>query len=95
MIRQIMATPLEQHTPPKKGGVMAYDARCHELATYFLNDEPDATEDDADVLAQHIQDAIEDWLNYDLKDRHRPPEDKLTPNDRGEQFAPIDDDVVF
>lgn len=73
----------------------SYDSACYDLAKHFLSDEPTATEDDAEAFAQHIQDAIEDWLNYDLKDRHRPPEDKLMPNDRGEQFAPIDDDVVF
>ena len=59
---------------------MDYDTRSYELAKYFLSDEPNATEHDAEVLAQHIQTTIEDWLIYDFTDRHR---------------QPIDDDMVF
>lgn len=74
---------------------MTYDERAYDLAKHFLADEPTATEADAGALAQHIQREIEeDWLSYALPDRHRPPEDKLMPNDRGEQFAPIVD-IVF
>lgn len=71
---------------------MTYDERTLNLARHFLADETSATEADADALAQYIQGEIEDWINYDLPRRHMPPEDKLMPNDFGEQFVdPIDD----
>lgn len=74
---------------------MSYDERSYDLARHFLADEPTATEADADALAQHIQSEIESWLNYELASRHAPPEDKLMPNDRGEQFADPADDLIF
>lgn len=43
----------------------AYDEKCEELASYFLQERPDSS-DAIKVLAQVIQDAIEDWLNYQL-----------------------------
>jgi hexokinase len=46
---------------PAKPRRFSYDARCEDLAEYFLSDE---AHDDEHVqkLAQTIQDAIEDWL---------------------------------
>lgn len=41
---------------------MAFDPKCYELAEYFL---PSGLPSGRllDELAQHIQDAVEDWLN--------------------------------
>jgi len=36
-----------------------YDEKCGELAKYFL---PDSNSEATALLAQHIQDSIEDWL---------------------------------
>jgi len=41
---------------------MSYDQRCFELAEYFLMDEPNVLKEGVSDLAQHIQDAIEDWF---------------------------------
>jgi hypothetical protein len=38
---------------------MSYDVKCEELAREFL---PDCDTGEIERLAQHIQDAIEDWL---------------------------------
>ena len=43
---------------------MSYDSKCHDLAAWFLPEDlpsPQAERLLAE-LAQHIQDAIEDWL---------------------------------
>lgn len=50
---------------------MPYDDECYRLAKHFLADEPNATESDADALAQHIQTTIEDWLNFDQRSPQR------------------------
>lgn len=42
-----------------------YDPACETLAEHFLQDEPDHIETDVYLLAKEIQDAIENWLNYD------------------------------
>lgn len=42
------------------------DEKCWELAEHFLRDEPIQEEDRSAMtkgLAQHIQQAVEDWLN--------------------------------
>ena len=39
--------------------IMSYDQRCYDLADHFL---PKYEGDQRDKLAQHIQDAVEDWL---------------------------------
>lgn len=39
---------------------MAYDPKCYDLAEYFLGR---SSERLLGALSQHIQDAIEDWLN--------------------------------
>lgn len=44
---------------------MAYDEKCKELASYFLQERPDSA-DAISGLAQAIQDAIEDWLHGGL-----------------------------
>ncbi len=41
--------------------MMAYDPECEELAAYFLADSKDELA--KRELAQHIQDAVEDWLS--------------------------------
>ncbi len=41
---------------------MSYDTKCDELARAFLADEKNVTAEDVAVLAQEIQDCIEDWL---------------------------------
>lgn len=40
-----------------------YDSRCYELGRIFLGDEPELlTDENADELAQEIQDVIEDFI---------------------------------
>jgi hypothetical protein len=41
---------------------MSYDSECEELATHFLG--RDALKPLRRELAQHIQDAVETWINY-------------------------------
>lgn len=44
---------------------MSYDEKCYELARQFLLDEPGVnTESNCRELAQDIQDAIEDFIDY-------------------------------
>ena len=40
----------------------SYDEQCLELAGHFCADYPKAKEFDTRRLAQHIQEAVEDWL---------------------------------
>lgn len=49
-----------------------HDPACYELAEHFLSDEA-ATEHDCTRLAQHIQDAVEDWIAENIM---RAPEDR-------------------
>ena len=45
---------------------MSYDSKCHDLAGVFLADTPDIdSAASRDKLAQHIQTAIEDWIQYE------------------------------
>lgn len=44
---------------------MSYDEKCEELARHFL---PDCHTEQPKVLAQWIQDAIEDWLAQQAND---------------------------
>lgn len=46
---------------------MSYDTKCYDLASAFLEDEQEVTEQDRDRLAQHIQTEIEDWLQFSRK----------------------------
>lgn len=39
------------------------DTKSFELAEHFLDDEPDATEDEKWDLADHIQSAVECWFS--------------------------------
>jgi len=41
---------------------VSYDTKCEELARSFLGDAPKHTSKDTEVLAQTIQDTIEQWL---------------------------------
>jgi hypothetical protein len=42
---------------------MSFDPKCHELAEYFLDDDPKPATANADELAQLIQGTIEDYLH--------------------------------
>jgi len=45
---------------------MTYDKKCYELAVHFLADHPDIDSDDTrDLLAQDIQQAIDDFFEKD------------------------------
>lgn len=45
---------------------MAYDTKCYDLAAAFLEDEPTLqTENKKSALAQTIQTAIEDWIQWE------------------------------
>lgn len=50
---------------------MSYDTHCYELAEFFLEDEPAAQgplfQAHAHVLAQLIQDTIEDHIRFTLR----------------------------
>lgn len=49
-------------TRPKFSG----DEECEKLARHFLQEGADIyTEDNIQLLAQHIQQAIEDWIAYE------------------------------
>lgn len=50
---------------------MRFDARCKELAEYFVADEPDLVKAQVDDLADQIQDRIEDWLEARLDEARR------------------------
>lgn len=39
-----------------------YDSRCYDLAEHFLSDEPNASEEEREKLAAHIQQAVEGWF---------------------------------
>ena len=43
----------------------SYDPKCEELARLFLIDTDLYTDEKAKLLAQHIQQAIEDWIAYE------------------------------
>lgn len=45
---------------------MAYDTKCYDLAAAFLDDEPHL-KPKIGSLAQTIQNAIEDWIEYENK----------------------------
>lgn len=43
-----------------------YDSKCYDLASAFLSDTPDInTESSRDKLSAHIQQTIEDWIQYE------------------------------
>lgn len=43
-----------------------YDTKCYDLASAFLSDVPDInTENNRDKLAAHVQQQIEDWIQYE------------------------------
>ena len=51
---------------------MAYDTKCYDLASAFLEDELRSNEKDCCELAQLIQTTIDDWISFTLKDREPP-----------------------
>jgi hypothetical protein len=57
-----------------------YDPECLKLAEYFLADEH-VGEREQDLLAQHIQTAIEDWLHGYEEDRARDQNQGPEPGD--------------
>ena len=58
--------PTSHPALPKEGEtLMSYDSKCYQLAREFLDDEPGLnTIENAKELAQDIQDAIEDFIDY-------------------------------
>lgn len=54
-VRQII------HQPEPEEFAMAFDPKCYELAEHFLPDDERLSRL-KNGLAQHIQDAVEDWL---------------------------------
>jgi len=49
----------------------SYDSKCFDLAKSFISDDDhfakrEPPDEIVQPLAQHIQDEIEGWLNYDL-----------------------------
>ena len=49
------------------GWIMSYDARVYELVEHFLSSVPEKnTERNRRLLAQHIQDELEDWILFML-----------------------------
>jgi hypothetical protein len=58
-----------------------YDPECLKLAQHFLADEHDVGEREQDLLAQHIQTAIEDWLHGYEEDRARDQNQGPEPGD--------------
>jgi hypothetical protein len=48
--------------------VKTYDPKCYELAGEFLSDSTDKnTEQNRDLLAKYIQEAIEDFIEYEAR----------------------------
>ncbi len=45
---------------------MSYDIKCYDLAEAFLKDEHVDEEETIGVLAQIIQDAIEDFIRFEV-----------------------------
>lgn len=51
---------------------MAYDTKCHDLACHFLEDEPKLnSEHKRSALAQTIQTAIEEWIEWEERNMAR------------------------
>ena len=52
--------------------IMNYDMRVYELVEHFLSGVPEKnTERNRHLLAQHIQDELEDWTLFMLLPEHR------------------------
>ena len=65
-----------------------YDEKCYELAALFLGDEPSLhTHEKIDELAANIQQAIEDFIEYER--------DYRAPNWQDAGSAPVDGTVVW
>lgn len=46
----------------------SFDPECLELARHFLDGEPKHLAEQADDLAQAIQDAVESWFEYEREE---------------------------
>lgn len=64
--------------PPKKKPY-SYDPACEELARHFLSDLAPSSDQFARDLAQHIQNTIEDWLEFEIKKRGGTPPTVVAP----------------
>ena len=53
-------TAVPDSEPEDEGIKRSYDDKCYDLAVYFLSEENSLKP--LRELAQHIQDAVEDWL---------------------------------
>jgi hypothetical protein len=54
---------------------MSYDPKVYELVESFLSDTPGKnTEQNRQILAQHIQDELEDWVMFMLLPNNRDEE---------------------
>lgn len=53
---------------------MSYDPACYDLAAHFISDHPEL-ERLRDKLAQHIQDAIEEWIEGEQDRLNDEPKD--------------------
>lgn len=55
---------------------MTYDIKCYQLAEAFLSEKMEgkaaATPKDMDILAQRIQQAVEDFIEYELAEEEKP-----------------------
>ncbi len=49
---------------------MSVDQKVYDLAVLFLSEVDGATKDDTEVLAQDIQWTIEDFIKYEIPERH-------------------------
>ena len=74
---------------------MGFDTKCFEVADHFLAEESEELKKRSPELAQVIQDAVEDWINYEklpdcgfcgsgAKATHEMDCQDVTPTDRGD-----------
>ena len=48
-----------------------FDPKCYELAAAFLSDHPDKdTQENRETLAQHIQEQIEEMIEFTLQEKN-------------------------
>ena len=70
---------------------MSYEPKCHVLAEQFLSDESGELQRKSTELAQAIQDAIEQWIEWEkLPECEKCGEDKATHELQGEERCPTD-----
>lgn len=64
---------------PRKPKRYSYDPACEELARHFLSDLAPSSDQFARDLAQHLQDEIETWLEFEIKKRGGTPPNVIMP----------------